>query len=66
MLRYLACLIGFFAIIAVLPASGQAPVPPAPVQEGLSVVGRVGGIVGGILLLVLIGSLIAWQWYKTP
>jgi uncharacterized Tic20 family protein len=36
------------------------------VQEGLSTVGLVGGVVGGILLLVLIGSLIAWQWYKTP
>jgi heme/copper-type cytochrome/quinol oxidase subunit 2 len=72
MLRYLAILIGCFAIIAVLTARGQAPVqqPPiqtqAPLQEGLSTVGLVGGVVGGILLLVLIGSLIAWQWYKTP
>jgi hypothetical protein len=29
MLRYLASLIGFFAIIAALPARGQAPPPPA-------------------------------------
>jgi uncharacterized Tic20 family protein len=111
MFRYLAWLIGFFVIIAVLPARGQAPVQQAPiqtqapVQEGLltqtqnpaearpsgqiqsqaqsltaqtlesqtreklrnsRIVGLVGGIVGGILLLALIGSLIAWQWRKTP
>jgi hypothetical protein len=36
------------------------------VQEGLSTVGLAGVIVGGILLLALIGSLTAWQWYKTP
>jgi hypothetical protein len=34
MLRYLACLIGFFALIAVLPARGQAPVPQAPIEIG--------------------------------
>jgi hypothetical protein len=116
MLRYLACLIGFFAIIAVLPARGEAPLQQAPIQqqallqEGLAsqkqnpaearpsgqiqtaqtperqagdklsnssksndsggapnrIVGLVGGIVGGILLLVLFVSLIAWQWHKTP
>jgi uncharacterized Tic20 family protein len=71
MLRYLACLIGSFAIIAVLPARGQAPGQQAPIQtypvpEGLSVVGRVGEIVGGVLLLALIGSVIAWQLYKIP
>ena len=70
MLRYLRCLIGFFAIIAVLPARGEAPVQPAPIQtqapEGLSIVGRVGGIAVGVLVLVLIVALIAWQWYKTP
>jgi hypothetical protein len=32
MLRYLAILIGCFAIIAVLPARGQAPVHQAPIQ----------------------------------
>ena len=69
MLRYLACLIGFFAIIAVLPARGQAPVQQAPiqthapVQEGLSTVGLVGG---GLLLLVLVVGLIAWQSRQTP
>jgi len=61
MLRYLACLIGFFAIIAALPARGQAPVQQAPIQTGL-----VDGIVGGVLLLALIFIIIAWQWYKTP
>jgi uncharacterized Tic20 family protein len=69
MLRYLACLIGFFAIIAVLPARGQAPVQQAPlqtlapVQEGLSTVGLVGG---GLLLLVLVVGLIVWQSRQTP
>ena len=41
MLRYLRCLIGFFAIIAVLPARGEALAQPAPIQapEGLSIDG---------------------------
>jgi uncharacterized Tic20 family protein len=84
-------LIGFFALIAVLPARGQAPVPQAPIEIGQAqsptaqtpesqagdkltlnkltlnrLVGRIGGILGGIILLVLIGSLIAWQWRKAP
>jgi uncharacterized Tic20 family protein len=33
MLRYLACLVGLVAIVAVLPARGEAPVQPAPIQK---------------------------------
>ena len=60
MLRYLACLIGFFAIIAVLPARGQAT-PTSDGAPNLNV-----GLGGGLLLLVLLVSLIVWQWFKTP
>ena len=63
MLRYLASLIGFFTIIAVLPACGKAA-DNSGVTSNLSV-GLAEVIVGGILLLALIGGLAAWQWYKT-
>ena len=46
MLRYLACLIGFFAIISVLPAHGQAA-GNSGTTSNLSV-GLAGGIIGGI------------------
>jgi uncharacterized Tic20 family protein len=65
MLRYLACLIGFFAIIAVLPAHGQAT-DNSGVTSNLS--GELaGGIIGAIILLfILVVSLIAWQSRQTP
>jgi hypothetical protein len=64
MLRYLASLIGVFIIIAILPACGQTT-DNSGGTSNLNV-GLAGGIVGGVLLLALIGSLIAWQWRKTP
>lgn len=64
MLRYLACWIGFFTIIAASPTRGQAA-DNSGITSNIGV-GLVGGIVVGVLLLVLIGSLIRWQWSKTP
>ena len=64
MLRYLACLIGIFTIIAVLPARGQAT-DNNTVTSNLSI-NLAGGIIGGIILLfVLVVSLIAWQSRQT-
>ena len=63
MLRYLACLIGLFGMIAVLPARAESQAGDAELNR---LVGLVGGPIGGVLFLVLLGSLIAWQWRKTP
>ena len=64
MLRYLACLIGIFTIIAVLPARGQAT-DNNTVTSNLSI-NLAGGIIGGIILLfVLVVSLIVWQSRQT-
>ena len=62
MLRYLACLIGLFEMIAVLPARAESQSGDAELNR---LVGLVGGPIGGILFLVFLGSLIAWQWRKT-
>jgi uncharacterized membrane protein len=64
MLGYLASLIGFFTIIAVLPARGQA-VDNNTVTSNLSI-NLAGGIIGGIIFLfVLVVLLIAWQSRQT-
>ena len=62
MLRYLACLIGVFGMIAVLPARAESQAGGAELNR---LVGLVGGLIGGVLFLVFLGSLIAWQWRKT-
>ena len=63
MRRYLACLIGLFAMIAVPPVRAEAQAGDIELNR---LVGLVGGPIGGVLFLVLLGSLIAWQWRKTP
>ena len=62
MRRYLACLIGLFAMIAVPPVRAEAQAGDIELNR---LVGLVGGPIGGVLFLVLLGSLIAWQWRKT-
>jgi uncharacterized Tic20 family protein len=44
----------------------RLPLRPPAVERRIFSVGLAGAIVGGVLLLALIGSLIAWQWRKTP
>src|SRR5215469_9077916 len=64
MLGYLASLIGFFTIIAVLPARGQAAdnnTVTSHLNSNLA-----GGIIGGIIFLfVLVVIVIAWQSRQT-
>jgi len=64
MLGYLASLIGFFTIIAVLPARGQAAdnnTVTSHLNSNLA-----GGIIGGIIFLfVLVVIVVAWQSRQT-
>src|SRR5215472_10029627 len=64
MLGYLASLIGFFTIIAVLPARGQAADNNTVTSHLNS--NLVGGIIGGItFLFVLVVIVVAWQSRQT-